>query len=217
MCVLFLYDLLNPGPCLPRGPTAATVNTHQTKGRTNHRCTIAAEPGPQATASKLKVPRRQLASSSQREQTGRSTSWTRRGPAATCKLSTLFGDTRCHRGQHGVKGHLIVQLVPALLSLTPTPNLDNRRSASAQGLGFRTPTLNAVQASKQERERACKARQKRTSLQCYQRGQTFANSETGTRVQMSFQNGHQTFLLSTCCVIGLAQSSRANNMRCAHM
>ena len=36
--------------------------------------------------------------------------------------------------------------------LTPRPDVKQRRSASAQGLGIRSPALSAVQASKQARE-----------------------------------------------------------------
>ena len=51
---------------------------------------------------------------------------------------------------------LKVQLVPPLLSLTPRPNKNLRRSASTQGLGLHAPALNAAQASKQARENAAR-------------------------------------------------------------
>ena len=50
---------------------------------------------------------------------------------------------------------LKVQLVPPLLSLTPRPNKNLRRSASTQGLGLHAPALNAAQASKQASKREC--------------------------------------------------------------
>ena len=57
-------------------------------------------------------------------------------------------------GKHpGLRDTLVVQLTPPLPSFTLRPNKDHRRSASAQGSGIHPPSLNAVQASKQNRER----------------------------------------------------------------
>ena len=67
---------------------------------------------------------------------------------------TVNGDTTSWLVIWGSAGEILkVQLVPPLLSLTPRPNKNLRRSASAQGLGFRAPALNAAlrKASKQAR------------------------------------------------------------------
>ena len=62
-------------------------------------------------------------------------------------------------GKHpGLRDTLVVQLTPPLPSFTLRPNKDHRRSASAQGSGIHPPSLNAVQASKQNREREREAK-----------------------------------------------------------